>query len=354
MRVNKGGMPGWIATGCPMLLALVAGTALLATPALAQKKPRKAPAETPPVSGENIVTTEGLLNLYRQIVIEGLVVEVDSSEVRRWGIEMLYQRNDAKAPTNNFAGAVLHNPNTFPIGGVPIFQPGSDPPVGIESERIGAGMTFDSFETDTWLFQARVRAAVMNGKARILSQPIAVARSGSEVHLTTAEEIPFLDIRPTGYQVPELGPDTDNLATVSPDFFNKKAGITLKVTPQFRPPSRVQLDITELNVGQLAGFVQVRGVARPVIQNSTVTTEVELANDESLLISGIKITSEGSGRRGVPVLKDLPILGLLFGENTVVVDRQDILFMITPHVLAPGQNPIMPKDFKNQGFSRTL
>jgi len=346
------------------LALLLCGAALVAAwpPSVAaqeDKKEKKAdnPAsETPPrVSQENLLTTSALFNTYRQIVIEGLVVEVDSTEARQWGIEMFYQRNPGNlGGGGNLSGAVLRTPNTFPLGGVPSLDTSVNPPeVNLDSQPIGAGATFDSFETDTFLFQTRVRAAVIGGKANILSQPIAVTQSGMEVNLSTVDEIPFQDIVVDAYQatiIPDYQKELGAVRADFKDFTAKKAGITLKVTPQLLPPERIQLDISTLDVGQLAGFIYVRGVARPIIEHSTLETQVELADGESLLISGIKTTKDTSVRRGIPVLKNLPVLGLLFGSNTVLHEQVDILFMITPHLLRPGQNPLAPRDFQNKDF----
>jgi len=261
------------------LALLLCGAALVAAwpPSVAaqeDKKEKKAdnPAsETPPrVSQENLLTTSALFNTYRQIVIEGLVVEVDSTEARQWGIEMFYQRNPGNlGGGGNLSGAVLRTPNTFPLGGVPSLDTSVNPPeVNLDSQPIGAGATFDSFETDTFLFQTRVRAAVIGGKANILSQPIAVTQSGMEVNLSTVDEIPFQDIVVDAYQatiIPDYQKELGAVRADFKDFTAKKAGITLKVTPQLLPPERIQLDISTLDVGQLAGFIYVRGVARPII-----------------------------------------------------------------------------------------
>lgn len=328
-------------------------TAKTDKPAKKSKKPAAAPAtgNSSFVGPDNILTTSSLLTTYRQIVVEGLVVEVASTEARQWGIEAFYQRNPANLDGGgNLAGSILSAPNSFPLGGVPSLNTGVNPPqVTVAQDTVGMGATLDGFQTDNYLFQTRVRAAVIKGKANILSQPIAVTRSGQEVLLKTVDEIPFQDIVTEGSHVTRFSNASNNLAVFN-DYAKKDAGITLKVKPTLLPPERIQLDVTTLDVGQLAGFVQVRGIARPILEHSQLATKVELANNESLLISGIKTTSEVSERRGIPVLKDLPVLGLLFGSNTVRTERVDILFMITPHLLAPGENPLFPREFTNRDF----
>lgn len=288
------------------------------------------------VQGANSITSDSLLTNYRQIVIEGLVLEVDSSLARQWGIEMFFTRNDS-ATGNNFAGAALQEENATATGLVPRLNTSGSPSVGSEARPLGIGATFDGFKTDTGTFQTTVRAAVGKGRCNILSQPIAVAMTGNQVTLTTLDEIPFPDILTRDRQPAVL------------DLSNKKVGITLEVVPTLRPQNdRITLDIKNLTVGQVTGYVTVSGVSRPSIQTSQVNTRIDLSNNESLLISGIKAARDRTERRGVPLLKDIPVLGLLFGRQTHIQERVDILFMITPHLLHAGENPLLPREFKNR------
>lgn len=297
------------------------------------------PAQAQPsatIQGANPITSDSLLTNYRQIVIEGLVLEVDSALARQWGIEMFFTRNDS-ATGNNFAGAALQEENPTAMGLVPRLNTGNSPSVGSDARPLGIGATFDGFKTDTGTFQTTVRAAVGKGRCNILSQPIAVAMTGNQVTLATLDEIPFPDILTRDRQPAVL------------DLSNKKVGITLEVVPTLRPQSdRITLDIKNLTVGQVTGYVTVSGVARPSIQTSQVNTRIDLSDNESLLISGIKSARDRNERRGVPLLKDIPVLGLLFGRQTLIQERVDILFMITPHLLHAGENPLLPKEFRNR------
>jgi len=291
------------------------------------------------------ISSETLMDRFRQVVIEGLVVEVDTSTARQWGVEWFYTRNESGEPSNSkLAGIGMTEPNTFATGATPNLNIPANastgfPTIGSTNSAVGIGGTFDGIKLVSGLIQTRIRAAVGKGKADILSQPIAVAVNGTKVTLSTVDEIPFQDIQ-TGEK---------HVATL--DLSNKKVGITLDVVPTFDiNRERVLLDIQRLSVGQLNGYQTIRGVARPIIQTSEVNTKVELADRESLLISGIKAIRERGARKGVPLLKDIPVLGYLFGSATTVQERVDILFMVTPHVLDPGRNPLFPREFKNRSL----
>jgi type II secretory pathway component GspD/PulD (secretin) len=50
----------------------------------------------------------------------------------------------------------------------------------------------------------------------------------------------------------------------------------------------------------------------------------------------------------VPILGSIPFIGRFF-RSTQDIDRNfDVLFFITPYILAPGENIFLPTDFKHQ------
>lgn len=294
------------------------------------------------------ITTESLALEYRQIVIEGLVLEVDSSSARALGLSWVFSRDESSEPSNAILkGVGLQESGDFPTENVPVFIPGSDslgyvPGVGVRSAPVGIGGVFDGMRVDSHTFIAQVRAAVTMGKAEILSQPIAVALNNTTANLATVDEIPFQDIRTSENYVATVN---NTILEIS----KRDAGISLEVTPRLTPDGRrIALEIKNLKVGQVVGYEVVRGVPRPTIQTASVNTQVALADRESLLISGIKAVRERRIRRGIPVLKDIPVLGYLFSKSTDTQERVDILFMITPHLLDPGQNPLLPREFQNR------
>jgi len=42
-------------------------------------------------------------------------------------------------------------------------------------------------------------------------------------------------------------------------------------------------------------------------------------------------------RKGIPILKNIPLLGMLFGKKSKQVQKSELIALITPHILAPGE-----------------
>jgi type IV pilus assembly protein PilQ len=78
---------------------------------------------------------------------------------------------------------------------------------------------------------------------------------------------------------------------------------------------------------------------------NTQEAELELSiNDgETLVIGGIKKRSESSTDRGVPGLKDIPLLGWLFKTKEKNSDDSELLLFITPKIILPLQEKFAPE-----------
>ncbi|MEM6646482.1 MAG: type II and III secretion system protein [Bacteroidota bacterium] len=72
-----------------------------------------------------------------------------------------------------------------------------------------------------------------------------------------------------------------------------------------------------------------------VINRSTATTEKLLLDGEQTVIGGLYSTTEQFGRRGVPILKDLPLLKHIFSIKTTSVSQQELLIILQADVLEP-------------------
>ena len=63
-----------------------------------------------------------------------------------------------------------------------------------------------------------------------------------------------------------------------------------------------------------------------------------LADGATWVIGGLTQTTVTSTRTGIPFLIDLPIIGRLFGVTNRQEQKRDLLILITPHVVDPGQD----------------
>ncbi|MGH7353474.1 MAG: type II secretion system protein GspD, partial [Candidatus Rokuibacteriota bacterium] len=111
----------------------------------------------------------------------------------------------------------------------------------------------------------------------------------------------------------------------------KDAGVILTVTPRIGERGTVALDIKQEVNDVLPGGVP--PTFSPEFIKREAEASVVLVNNQTLVLGGLIQDRKDNVRRGVPFLKDIPILGYLFGFTEKVIDRRELLMLITPRVV---------------------
>ena len=99
--------------------------------------------------------------------------------------------------------------------------------------------------------------------------------------------------------------------------------------------------------------------AAPIINNRKVQSFVRVANNTPFIIGGLinKKTTENDG--GVPILKDLPLIGRLFAISSEQTVKKEVIVVITPHIITDNEDNfsrVIPQDselfnaFGNRSF----
>jgi type IV pilus assembly protein PilQ len=82
----------------------------------------------------------------------------------------------------------------------------------------------------------------------------------------------------------------------------------------------------------------------PVAEPRTLNTEVIVESGSTLVIGGVLNLDENKSEQGIPFLRQLPIIGWLFGSDVYEKDKTELMFFITPRILNQkktnlGMNP---------------
>lgn len=325
--------PRWI-IGTVVLSAIVT---LLCT-----SVPAEEPSKQSVPAGESLAAagpTSGSLEseMPRQIAIEGLVVEIGENMTRELGLEYSYNRSEARSPGSVLEGATVRFPIAARVVTVPNFVD-TDSSFKIEQEdrELGLGVNIVGMDISRGVLGARLRAMVSTGDAEIKSQPMAVALENTKATIETVDEVPFQDVK-------FLPNKTAPLLDVS----FEKVGVRLEVTPTIENDKLrlVRLNIEKIEVSSVSSFITIRGVSRPLFAKSDASTEVLIGSGETLVIGGLKSQRDRQAISGIPFLQKVPLIGMLFRNTKMIKEQTDVLFFITPYILEPGENPILPVDF---------
>lgn len=105
-------------------------------------------------------------------------------------------------------------------------------------------------------------------------------------------------------------------------------GITLTVTPSISANRMIRLNVYAEQSSLLS-----KDAAGPTLSNRNATHEIFVRDGETAYISGLEQSQTTKNRRGIPLLMNLPVLGRLFSENESIEIKDDLLILITAHIL---------------------
>ncbi len=110
-----------------------------------------------------------------------------------------------------------------------------------------------------------------------------------------------------------------------------QTGIKLEVTPHVVSGTREIL--MELHAERSSVDVAPTADVGGIFGSQEGTTQILVRDGETAVIGGLTVTSVSEGRNGIPYLMDLPVIGALFGVRTAKEQRQDLLILVTPHIV---------------------
>ena len=110
----------------------------------------------------------------------------------------------------------------------------------------------------------------------------------------------------------------------------KDTGVTLSVTPSVNAGNMVTMQINQAVTD--VGAEDVTTGQRSFLQRQ-FNSKVAVRSGETLVLGGLIRDNSTSGKAGIPLLQDIPLLGKLFGANSKNLARTELLVVITPRVV---------------------
>jgi type II secretory pathway component GspD/PulD (secretin) len=149
-------------------------------------------------------------------------------------------------------------------------------------------------------------------RGEVLAKPQITTIDNTEASIFMGEQIPIRVLDANGRQAVQL----------------QDAGTSLTVTPHVTADGRVLLDLkpekNSFRNDPSAGVV---------IQKQSAHTTVLVNDGETVVIAGLTTKEESEVETGVPLLKDIPILGWLFKHKSHQTRKRDLIIFVTPHVV---------------------
>lgn len=160
---------------------------------------------------------------------------------------------------------------------------------------------------------------------KVLSNPSVVVIDNQVATLQVGDEIP-------------VSTGSANVLTTSNTIVNsidyRNTGIILRVVPRVNANGNVRLEIEQeiSNVAQTPGA----NTLTPTVSQRKVRSSVAVASGQTVLLAGLISERQSGGRNGLPLLDDVPGLGILFSQTQRATTRTELIIFIRPQIIRDG------------------
>lgn len=178
--------------------------------------------------------------------------------------------------------------------------------------------------------KATLTALANDSRTRILATPRILVKSGEQANINVGTDIPIVTGRQTD------GSNTGGNSNLLQSISYRSTGVILNVSPVVYSNNRVDLTVSqEVSDGGGGASTGSDGgdVSSPPIKRTSLETSLTLQSGGSIFMGGLINESHVDSNAGVPWLKDLPVLGYLFGKQSRTKSRDEVVMLIQPYII---------------------
>jgi len=232
-----------------------------------------------------------------QVMVEVLIVNVKLTDELKMGVDWIK----------------LGTTNNFLTQGLSIT--GSANPYG--------KVTFSS-TSGKWNMQGLLDFVETNADVRILANPKVLVLNNHTAMIDSVEEIPYKELSETSAG--------GSIGTVS----FKEAGIKLEVTPQITDDGYIIMHVKPEQSVQTGTFT-IENSETPVIESRRTDTTLRVKDGQTIIIGGLRKSAPSVVESKVPILGDIPLIGMLFRKIDTDQMESELGIFITPHIYTDGK-----------------
>ena len=264
------------------------------------------------------------------VEIHAAIVDIDTNASRELGVNF-----SGKGGSSWQAGGSLGSSNS---GG---YDASGNPIVNTVTGSAGA-MISTIYTHGSDYFMARINALESENAARMLGRP----------SVLTVDNVQAVLENTTTYYIPLQG-------TEAVDLYKVESGTVLRVTPHIihsgdRTSIKLAVSVQDDQNDGGSGYQSIGGenstsITVSPIKQTKISTQAMVDVGQSLLIGGYYYEKKSEGTDGVPILKDIPLLGALFRSSSKSGQQMERLILITPRIVTADVDNV-PSHIREGGF----
>ena len=208
----------------------------------------------------------------------------------------------------------------------------------IKGDRLGVGaqflpgnkigeLLFEKLTGDQ--FEAVLKAMETTGDVNTLSAPHIMTLNNQEASILVGQKFPLLKST--------VSTETGSITGSTLDKY-QDIGIQLNVVPQISGNDSINLILhpavssytTTVKAVSATGAVMAE---YPIIMTREADTQILVKNGETVAIGGLITDKKSTSVTGIPILKDIPLLGLFFQSRSTTISKIDLIIFITATII---------------------
>jgi len=172
---------------------------------------------------------------------------------------------------------------------------------------------------------AVIQALEQRNLLQILAEPNVLAETGKEASFLAGGQFPF----------PVVQGATGGVPVVTIQF--REYGVKLVFTPIITPDGLIHLKVApEVSSLDYTNALTIQGFTIPSIASRRVESEMILKDGQSFMVAGLVNNQVTEQFSKIPGIGDVPILGKLFKSRSITKSQDELLVMVTPHIVQAG------------------
>jgi general secretion pathway protein D len=231
-----------------------------------------------------------------QVLLEVLIAEIDLDKATQFGINWSVVGRDVSAQwgVQDFSDSALSQAQDFVVRAVSLG--------GIDVRGL-------------------LTALASKSRVRVLSSPHVLALNNEEARILVGSEVPFSQSTRTG-----LTEVVDRIVQY------RNVGTQLTIIPRINQDGYVSVRLLQ-EVSALTNQTLAAALNAPIITVREAETSAVVRDGQTIVIGGLIAESQDRIESGVPVLKDIPLLGLAFKSTSNRNARSELAIFVTPKVV---------------------
>ncbi|MEN8259783.1 MAG: type II secretion system secretin GspD, partial [Pseudomonadota bacterium] len=251
-----------------------------------------------------------------QVLIDAAIVEVTLRDQLQYGVQWSVESGSLRAILSRVAS-----------GEITEFGP-----------TTGFSLAFTGAD-----IRAVLNALAADSKLNVISTPSLMVLNNQEASINVGDSVPIATSQSTNTSSATVisGDDTETGvpttgAIVTNNIQMIDTGVILKVKPRVNAGGLVIMEIDQQ--ANQAVETTTSGLDTPTIQQRKINSSIAIQSGETIVLGGLIREQNQRSRDGVPFLSRLPLIGPLFGNTNKVMDRTELIVLITPRVVENGND----------------